>query len=101
MVIEQPVAQSARPNYEAPQAFSSVPRPSQPPSFPVFQSQNLSYPPGRLLFLRNVPTNTNKTAIRADMTAFLGERSNVDYVDWSKGHDTVSLSIYIVIYRVY
>jgi hypothetical protein len=32
------------------------------------------------------------------MMAFLAERSSVDYVDWSKGHDTVSQSDFLGLY---
>ena len=53
------------------------------------RADDRNYPPNRLLFLRNVSVTSNKTAIRADMVSLLGETSAVDYVDWSKGNDTV------------
>lgn len=89
MILEQPAAKPTRPEYDSSQ-YATRPKPAPPPLPVLSQYQHLDYPPGRLLFLRNVPTTTNKTAIRADITAFLGEHSSVDYVDWSKGHDTVS-----------
>ncbi|KAG7571318.1 hypothetical protein FFLO_00670 [Filobasidium floriforme] len=82
-----------QPTFEPPQTAPSRLQAAPPPPTLPFRSYNLAYPPGRLLFLRNVSTTTNKTAIRADMTAFLAERSSVDYVDWSKGHDTAHIRL--------
>ena len=61
------------------------------------------YPPGCVIFVRHVPTDTNKTALRARFSALLAEDGNddhnmapaaaaLDYVDYTKGLDSVRLS---------
>jgi hypothetical protein len=92
MITKSSTTLHQQPTSEPPHTAPSRPRAGPPPPTLLSRSHDLAYPPGRLLFLRNVSTTTNKTAIRADMTAFLAERSSVDYVDWSKGHDTVRQS---------
>jgi hypothetical protein len=44
------------------------------------------------VFVKNVPTDTNKTALKEAFNGLLDEGEVVDYVDWEKGLDTVSLS---------
>lgn len=48
------------------------------------------YPKGCLVFVKNVPTDTNKTALKETFNNLLDEGETVDYVDWEKGLDTVS-----------
>jgi hypothetical protein len=95
MITKSSTTMHQQPTFEPSRTAPSRPQAAPPPPTLPFRSHGLAYPSGRLLFLRNVSTTTNKTAIRADMTAFLAERSSVDYVDWSKGHDTVSQSDYL------
>jgi hypothetical protein len=73
--------------------FASRPTPAMRNS-----AHQQDYPPNRLLFLRNVSATTNKTAIRADMQSLLGSSIKVDYVDWSKGNDTVCSHRSMVVY---
>lgn len=53
------------------------------------------YPPNCLVFVRNVNSETNKTALRALFSAALLEGGEdlppdgIDYVDFNKGLDTV------------
>ena len=53
----------------------------------------LNFPPGCVIFARQVPQDTNKTALRAQFSALLADSSNtaLDYVDYTKGLDTVRL----------
>ena len=52
-----------------------------------------NFPPGCVIFARHVPQDTNKTALRALFSALLAENSTtaLDYVDYTKGLDTVRL----------
>lgn len=52
-----------------------------------------NFPPGCVIFARHVPQDTNKTALRALFSALLAEDSTtaLDYVDYTKGLDTVRL----------
>ncbi|KAJ9102244.1 hypothetical protein QFC19_004789 [Naganishia cerealis] len=51
-----------------------------------------AYPHHCLIFLRNVPDNTNKTEIKAKLDFYLkGDR--VDYVDWKKGQVTAYVRV--------
>lgn len=50
------------------------------------------YPPGCVIFARHVPADTNKTALRAQFSALLNASTTaLDYVDYTKGLDTVRL----------
>lgn len=59
------------------------------------------FPPDCLLFLKNLSPSTNKTAIKDLVNGILRDKENiavsgdwqVDYVDWSKGADSVSLPL--------
>ena len=55
----------------------------------------LNFPPGCVIFARHVPQDTNKTALRALFSALLADPSTaaLDYVDYTKGLDTVRLSL--------
>ena len=55
---------------------------------------SLNFPPGCVIFARHVPQDTNKTALRALFSALLAGDSAaaLDYVDYTKGLDTVRLS---------
>lgn len=74
-------------------AASIPPAPVQAPLPPnphtPLMSISHKFPPNRLLFLRNLPPDINKTAIKNEMAGVLGEKSGVDYVDWVKGSDSV------------
>jgi hypothetical protein len=63
-----------------------------------------NYPPGCLLFVKNLHPQTNKTTLKAlfgnvlkaamkggDMPMDAGGSGEVDYVDWSKGMSSVGL----------
>jgi hypothetical protein len=54
-----------------------------------------SFPPGCLLFVRNVHPQTNRTTLRTLLTKALGSQDiptdAIDYVDYTKGMDTVSV----------
>ena len=75
-----------------------TPTTSHPPP-PLARSCH-DYPPGCVIFVRHVPTDTNKTALRARFSALLADDGNgndstataaLDYVDYSKGLDSVRL----------
>ncbi|KAF8489477.1 hypothetical protein F5888DRAFT_1746467 [Russula emetica] len=53
----------------------------------------LNFPPGCVIFARHVPQDTNKTALRSLFSALLADSSTtaLDYVDYTKGLDTVRL----------
>jgi len=59
----------------------------------------LNFPPGCVIFARHVPQDTNKTALRALFSAFLADSSTtaLDYVDYTKGLDTVCLFLSVLI----
>lgn len=81
----------------------SDPRPSttsEPSPLPI--PRCYAYPPGCVIFVRHVPTDTNKTALRARFSALLAEDGNnndstataaLDYVDYTKGLDSVRLPL--------
>jgi hypothetical protein len=48
-----------------------------------------SYLSGCVLFARHVPPDTNKTALRARFSALLADAGALDYVDYTKGLDSV------------
>jgi hypothetical protein len=56
---------------------------------PQPQSQ---YPAGCVLFARRVPPDTNKTALRTRFSALLADPGALDYVDYTKGLDSVRVS---------
>ena len=69
---------------------------SQPP--PPLTPSRHDYPPGCVIFVRHVPTDTNKTALRARFSALLADAGTdndstttaaLDYVDYTKGLDSV------------
>ena len=51
-----------------------------------------SYPAGCVLFARHVPADTNKTALRTRFSALLADAAALDYVDYTKGLDSVRVS---------
>ncbi|KAI0301516.1 hypothetical protein B0F90DRAFT_1628378 [Multifurca ochricompacta] len=52
-----------------------------------------SYPRSCVLFVRHVPPDTNKTALRTRFSALLGDSFALDYVDYTKGLDTCYLRL--------
>lgn len=52
---------------------------------------NAPYPLDCLIFLQNLPDNTNKTELKAKLDIFL-DGGKVDYVDWKKGQISVRQS---------
>ena len=73
----------------------SLPVPDLPPSTsngPTRSVGWLDYPRGCLVFARNIHTETNKTTLRRLFSSAIGASENVlDYVDFNKGMDSVSL----------
>ncbi|KAI9447505.1 hypothetical protein H4582DRAFT_2092896 [Lactarius indigo] len=68
--------------------------PDGPERVPIAKlPQTQSYPPGCVLFARHVPSDTNKTALRARFSALLGDADTLDYVDNSKGLDSCYLRL--------
>ncbi|KAI9447509.1 hypothetical protein H4582DRAFT_2092898 [Lactarius indigo] len=66
----------------------------EPERAPVVKlPQTQSYPPGCVLFARHVPSDTNKTALRARFSALLADADALDYVDYSKGLDSCYLRL--------
>ena len=77
---------SARgPTDEPKRAPSPIPGPAPTAKPP----QPQSYPCGCVLFARHVPLDTNKTALRARFSALLADADALDYVDYTKGLDSV------------
>ena len=71
----------------APNKFKTVDdTPDEPPPL---ATKPKSYPPGCVLFARHVPPDTNKTALRARFSALLADKGALDYVDYTKGLDSV------------
>ena len=75
-------------------------RDHQAPPSTTSQLTPSRYPPGCVIFVRHVPTDTNKTALRARFSALLADDGNdndnrataaLDYVDYTKGLDSVRL----------
>jgi len=58
-----------------------------------------NFPPGCVIFARHVPQDTNKTALRALFSALLADPTTtaLDYVDYTKGLDTVRLPLPVAI----
>jgi hypothetical protein len=54
-----------------------------------------SYPAGCVLFARHVPPDTNKTALRTRFSDLLADPSVLDYVDYTKGLDSVSVPLFL------
>jgi hypothetical protein len=65
---------------------SQPPRAETPPGY---------YPPGCVIFVRHIPQDTNKTALRARFSAVLADDdpAALDYVDYTKGLDSVRVSL--------
>ncbi|THH05202.1 hypothetical protein EW145_g4966 [Phellinidium pouzarii] len=60
----------------------------------VYQAQNLSFPSGCLVFIKNVHPETNKTTLRTLFTSALdGMADAIDYVDYNKGLDNCYLRL--------
>jgi hypothetical protein len=59
------------------------------PAPAVQPPQPQSYPAGCVLFARHVPPDTNKTALRTRFSALLADATALDYVDYTKGLDSV------------
>jgi hypothetical protein len=66
-----------------------LPRPPQHDAPPL----DPDYPPNRLVFVKNVHPETNKTTLRALFESESG--GGVDYVDFSKGMDSVSPTLFL------
>jgi len=85
------------------QAWTSQP-PSEPqPRTTIHATQSpfpprdgYGYPPSRVIFVRHVPPDTNKTALRARFSALYADDDDavaLGYVDYTKVLDTVRLSL--------
>jgi hypothetical protein len=91
----------------SPSASCSVAQPASTPAAPADKYTDTScqahlqhasgasqnFPPGCVIFVRHVPQDTNKTALRALFSALLVDSTTtaLDYVDYTKGLDTVRL----------
>lgn len=67
--------------------YASTSQPAEtPPSY---------YPPGCVIFVRHIPQDTNKTALRARFSAVFADDdpAALDYVDYTKGLDSVRVSL--------
>ena len=53
------------------------------------------YPFGRLVFVRNIHPDTNKTTLKSLFAQAFQDGSSLDYVDFSRGMDTVRVRLYI------
>ena len=72
---------------------------SAPP--PTHISPNAPYPPGCLLFVRNVHAETNKTTLKALLAAHAPTAARgVDYVDYNKGMISVSIRLPSLVLRI-
>ncbi|KAI0298937.1 hypothetical protein BC826DRAFT_967269 [Russula brevipes] len=67
-------------------SMSQPPRAETPPSY---------YPPGCVIFVRHIPQDTNKTALRARFSAVFADDdpAALDYVDYTKGLDSCYLRL--------
>ena len=63
--------------------------PTGQPLQPVPEPQSQSFPAGCVLFARHVPPDTNKTALRTRFSALLADAAALDYIDYTKGLDSV------------
>ena len=69
-----------------------------PPSNASRSIVTQDYPRGCLVFARNIHTETNKTTLRKLFSSTVGFPQDVlDYVDFNKGMDSVSLECYSAI----
>ena len=79
-----------------------VPETYPVPYVPSTEAQShalTSYPTGCLIFVRNVHPETNKTTLRTLLTSAVGlGKESLDYVDFTKGMDTVSTASSSLIY---
>ena len=65
---------------------------------PSYSAVPQDYPRSCLVFARNIHTGTNKTTLRKLFSSAVGFPQDVlDYVDFNKGMDSVSLECYSVI----
>lgn len=70
-----------------PNTLSVIP----PAKQPAERETIAPYPLDCLIYLQNLPDNTNKTEIKAKLDVFL-DGGKVDYVDWKKGQISVRTS---------
>jgi hypothetical protein len=89
-------ARTCRPANLAPErkvASRPVPHSAGPlPIHPEKAESTAQFPLDCLIYLQNLPDNTNKTEIKAKLDVYL-EGGNVDYVDWKKGQISVGTSL--------
>jgi hypothetical protein len=89
-------ARTSRPANRAPERnIASRPVPHSAVALPIHPEKAEStaqYPLDCLIYLQNLPDNTNKTEIKAKLDVYL-EGGNVDYVDWKKGQISVGTSL--------
>ena len=72
--------------------------PPPAPDGPSCSTVPQDYPRGCLVFARNIHTETNKTTLRKLFSSTVGFPQDVlDYVDFNKGMDSVSLECYSAI----
>jgi hypothetical protein len=79
--------------HHPPASTSTLPQGDEHLAHVQTEAPLLSYPPGCVIFARHVPQDTNKTALRALFASLLVDGSSaLDYVDYTKGLDSVRLS---------
>ena len=81
--------ETAAPNNQTNSALNHADEPERAPAPAVKQPQLQSYPSGCVLFARHVPLDTNKTALRARFSTLLTDADALDYIDYTKGLDSV------------
>ena len=82
--------------HHPPASTSTLPQGGEHLAHVQTEAPLLSYPPGCVIFARHVPQDTNKTALRALFASLLVDGSSaLDYVDYTKGLDSVRLSVFL------
>ncbi|KAJ9105854.1 hypothetical protein QFC20_004189 [Naganishia adeliensis] len=82
--------QTAASNYA--DSLTGAPTASQPDE--AMEQPSAAYPLECLIYLQNLPDNTNKTELKSLLDVYL-EGDKVDYVDWKKGQ----ISAYVRVVR--
>lgn len=71
-----------------------------PPRAETTVTPNETYPKNCLIFVKNVHPETNKTTLRQIFTSALSSTTAIDYVDYTKGIDSV-LAIFILFFSMF
>ncbi|KAH9056352.1 hypothetical protein EDB87DRAFT_1237548 [Lactarius vividus] len=89
------IATGASSTEPVPDKIKSAPDPpDEPERAPAANPpQSQTFPSSCVLFVRHVPPDTNKTALRTRFSALLADADVLDYVDYSKGLDSCYLRL--------